>query len=100
MLLKISQLDPHVLQAADIIPISRVGLGDVCRVSEISVWSCCGGFLEQVPAEGPQASEAEGPPAAAAAEAAAVNQLSHRRGTQEMETATQPAFIATAGLRG
>lgn len=82
MHLLITQLDPHVLQAADVILISRVGLDDMCQTSEISV-------LEQVPAEGPQGPEVEGPPVA-------MNQLYPCcRGTQEIKTATQPAFMVT-----
>ena len=95
MHLIISQPDPHALQAADIILISRVGLGDVCRAGEISVLERC--ILEQVPAEGPQGSLVDGGPSA---EVQRLSHCAHCRDTQETETVTQPAFIATAGLHG
>lgn len=55
MYLVIAQLDPRVLQAADVILISRVGFDDICQTGEISV-------LEQVPAEGPRGLVVEGAP--------------------------------------
>lgn len=86
----ISQLDPHVLQVADIILISRVGPDDVRWLHEISVWSCCGEFWSRCPPEGPPRHVAP----------SAVNQLLHWprcRGTQDVETSAQPAFMQPQG---
>lgn len=75
MHLLIAQLDPHVLRAADVIPICGVGLGGVCGARAGKIW-----ILEQVPTEGPQGPSSSESPLPTA---------------QEIKTATQPAFMVT-----